>query len=398
MRRLALLGPAFIVGAWQFGPGNIVASSSAGAAQGYSLIWLIVASTIFALVYTDMGIRIGMIAGEKSTVQIIKEKLGNILGILAGIGVFLITLLFSVGNALGTGIGLSFLIGGGVSLWAVVASLIALALVWARHYYRHLERLMITVIALMLTAFTISAFVSRPDWGEAALGLVPGIPAETSGLLILALLGTNFSVNSAFYASYAIREKGTPRDQYRDTTLTDTLAGIVAPGVMAIMIMIAAASILWGEGRTVEEATDMARILEPVAGPVAGIIFGLGIFGAAFSSMVANATAGGSLLADAANLGNRLESKRVKALITVVLLFGATIALLFGSFPIQLIITAQALTIFVVPYLGIMMLLLANDNRRMGSLANSWWQNVLGVLGWLILVAGVVQLIRELFL
>jgi manganese transport protein len=112
---------------------------------------------------------------------------------------------------------------------------------------------------------------------------------------------------------------------------------------------------------------------------------------------MAAATAGGSLLSDAFDWGNQLSSKKVKAVITVVMVFGAAVAVVFGGSPIQLIITAQALTILVVPFVGLVMLLLANDKLRMGSLANSRWQNVLGVLGWLALLAIAIRLVIVLF-
>jgi manganese transport protein len=70
---------------------------------------------------------------------------------------------------------------------------------------------------------------------------------------------------------------------------------------------------------------------------------------------------------------------------------------IFGSAPVQLIIIAQALTIFVVPFVGLVLLWVVNDDARMGRWANSWWQNVLGVLGWLALLATAVRLVWVLF-
>ncbi|MDQ4001787.1 MAG: Nramp family divalent metal transporter [Actinomycetota bacterium] len=395
-RKLALLGPAFLVGAWQFGPGNLTTSSSAGASLGYSLLWVIVVATIFMLVYTDMNIRIGL-AAQGSSIETIKDKLGKAVGALTGIGIFLVALSFQVGNATGAGVGLSLLFGGSVGLWAVVVTLVGLGLVWTRNYYKSLEMVILGLVGLMLMTFVVTAFLSGPDWGEAARGFIPSLPGGQAGLLVVALIGTNFSVTAAFYAGYAIREKGTGRDRYRETTLTDTLAGVIAPGVMTILVIVAAAAVLQPQGATVESPADMARVLEPTIGPLASTIFALGFFGAAFSSLMMAATAGGSVLSDAFGWGNRLSSNRVKAAVTVVYLFGATVAVIFGSSPVQLIIIAQALTIFVVPFVGLILLWVANDNARMGQWANSSWQNVLGALGWLALLATAVRLVWVLF-
>nr|WP_202946966.1 divalent metal cation transporter [Sinorhizobium meliloti] len=89
-KRLALIGPAFVAGAWQFGPGNLTSAVEAGSAYGYSLIWVIVLSTILMIAFTDMSVRIGIIA-RGSMIQTIRDTLGKPVGVLAGISVFFIT-------------------------------------------------------------------------------------------------------------------------------------------------------------------------------------------------------------------------------------------------------------------------------------------------------------------
>ena len=78
-------------------------------------------------------------------------------------------------------------------------------------------------------------------------GLIPNIPPGV-GLLIVALVGTNFSINAAFYAGYATRERGLRPDQYRDATIADTIPGIVAPGVMTCLVIMVAAAVLGDTG------------------------------------------------------------------------------------------------------------------------------------------------------
>ena len=108
---LAMAGPAFIAGAWQFGPGNLASAVEAGSAYSYSLIWVIVLSTVFMLVYADMSVRLG-IRTPQSMISSVKDVLGRRVGVAAGVGVFIITLCFSVGNAVGSGLGLSMVFGG----------------------------------------------------------------------------------------------------------------------------------------------------------------------------------------------------------------------------------------------------------------------------------------------
>ena len=94
-QKLALAGPAFIAGAWQFGPGNLTTAVQAGSAFSYALLWVIAVSRILMIFFTDMSVRVG-IASPDSMIQTIKKYLGRPYGVLAGVSVFFITLCFSV--------------------------------------------------------------------------------------------------------------------------------------------------------------------------------------------------------------------------------------------------------------------------------------------------------------
>jgi manganese transport protein len=133
---------------------------------------------------------------------------------------------------------------------------------------------------------------------------------------------------------------------------------------------------------------ELASVLGPLAGTAGSKIFALGFFAAAFSSMIANATAGGTLLADGLGWGNALSNPRVKSLILVVLGFGLTVTLVAGGqSPVQLLVLAQAMTVVFAPILGVLLVILANNKNLMGDLRNRTWQNVFGVLGLVAILA-----------
>jgi manganese transport protein len=384
------IGPAFITAALVFGPGSITTSSSIGAGLGYSILWVVVLSVVFMLVYSDMGVRLGM-AMRGSPIQTMKEKWGRMTGALVGVGGFLVTTSFQAGNSIGAGVAMNVLFGGSVALWATIFTALAVAFLWLPGYYRSLERVMVGLIAVMLVAFLVTAVSARPAVGELARGLLPSMP-EGSGLLIIALIGTSFSVVGAFYQAYLAQEKGWDAGDYR-RSVRDTFSGILILGAMTMLVMISAAAVLQPQGVTVTSPADMALTLEPTVGQWASVVFAVGIFGASFSSLLGNATIGGALLSDALGFGHRVGSTTVKAFITLVMVLGGIIAVAFGTIPVQLIVFAQAITIFIVPFVGIMMLLLATDRGRMGSLANPLWKNVLAALGWLALLATAIRLV-----
>lgn len=391
---LALMGPAFVAGAWRFGPGALTAAVQAGSQYGYMLLWVILISAVLMFVFNDMAVRLGLASGD-SVITVTKQKLGRPVGIMAGLGVFSITLMFAVGNAVGSGLALSLLLGGSVVGWTLACTVAVGLLIAMRNTYKAMERLLVALIGLMSVGFLASTILSDPNWAAAAKGLVPRFPAEASVLLI-ALIGTNFSINSAFYTGYAIHERKLKREQYRAITLMDTLPGNIATAFMAMLIIIVASAVLHSTGTVATTFPQLASVLEPLAGRLGAILFSLGFFAAAFSSMAANASAGGTLLADALGWNSSLSTWRVKLLVYGVLAWGAMVALVAKGSPIELIIIAQALTVLVAPFLGIILFLLTRRSDVMGDLKNGPWQTGLALVGLVTIFAMSSQLIFRL--
>ena len=136
---------------------------------------------------------------------------------------------------------------------------------------------------------------------------------------------------------------------------------------MTALVIVVAAAVLGKTGEAAPTIVALAGIFEPLAGPIGSTIFALGFFGAAFSSMIANATAGGTMLSDGLGRGASSSSITAKVVSGSILAFGIIVTLLFQASPIQLIVIAQALTIFVAPLLAALILIMANRKSLMGE-------------------------------
>lgn len=396
---LAMAGPAFVVGCWGFGPGNLTTSIQAGSGFGYALVWVAIASTILMLVLADMSVRIG-IKSPVSLLTAVKEKLGTWVGYLAGGAVFVITLMFSVGNAVGSGLALSMLVGGPPLLWTIVCTLLVATLLVFSNVYSVMEKVMVTAMALMALTFVISVAVARPDWWRAAEGVIPTIP-EGSMTVVIALIGTCLSANAAFFTAYGTRERKRTEADYRDITIVDTIPGIAAPGIMTALVILVAAKVFNGplgpEGM-VSTIAGLARVFEPVAGTVGTWIFSLGYFAAAFSAMTANATAGGIMLSDALGKGASASTKTARIFSGFILTWGVAITALFGgTSPVALIVLAQSLTVLTAPVLAFLLVYLATKADFMGNLRNRWWQVALGVCAFGVVLWFWIQLVMGFF-
>ncbi|MEK6479349.1 Nramp family divalent metal transporter [Catalinimonas sp. 4WD22] len=372
------LGPGIITAALVFGPGSLTITSKLGSLYAYNHIWVIVSAIFFMVNFTEMGARIG-IATESSLLSIIKDKWGKAASIILGLGIFAITASFQAGNTVGASLALAELFHTSVGPWVVAFTFTAISLLFFRSFYQVLERVMIVLVGVMLLSFLITLTLASPDLAAIGLGLIPVLPSG-SEVLTIALIASSFSVVGAFYQGYLVKEKGWKKNQIKQGK-KEAIVGVMVLGMISLFILINAAAILYPKGIQVNSATDMGLALEPLYGNTATVIFMLGLFGASFSSLIGNATIGGSLLADAFSLGNQLKSPKVRGMIMLVMVIGAVIALRFGRLPLELIVFAQAITVIIAPLVGVALLVLANDQARMGEFKNNRWKNIVGVLG-----------------
>ena len=80
------------------------------------------------------------------------------------------------------------------------------------------------------------------------------------------------------------------------------------------------------------------------------------------------------------------------------MIVGAGIAIIFGKLPLQAIVLAQSLTIFIVPVIGISLFKIANDKQIMGELVNTNFQKLIGALGLLLLITLAIINAYDLFI
>jgi NRAMP (natural resistance-associated macrophage protein)-like metal ion transporter len=393
-RWIVSLGPGIITAAVVFGPSKITITSKMGAEYGYSLLWIVVVAIFFMIVFTSMADRIG-IALNQSLLTTITQKWGKAVALFLGVGVFLVTSSFQAGNSIGVGISIAEFSQSSPVPWIVVFNIVGIGLLFFRTFYKILEKVMIFLVVLMLFSFVSTLLLSKPPVNQVASGFIPTVPTGSLGLLI-AFVASAFSLVAAFYQCYLVQERKRLNDDVK-VNKNSSITGILILGFMSATVLVCASAILNAKGIKVNNAADMARALEPVFGKYAATLFLIGLFGASFSSLIGNAAVGGTLLGDALGYGNQLNSKAVRLLIALIMIIGATVSIVFGKLPLELIVLAQSVTIFIVPFIGVAMYAIANDAKIMGSLKNSIAIKIAGAAGLLIIIFLAFMNIKNLF-
>ena len=372
-----LLGPGVITAATVLGPGSITVSSKSGALMEYSVLWTVVIAAIFMATFTRMSARIGCL-NDDSLLSIIRTQYHKVLSLLVGVSVFLIAGGFQTGNNIGVGLAMDSMFGGGIGLWAPVFTLIALLFIWtSRDFYKVLEKVMMTLVSIMIVAFLVNVFMSKPSLGKISMGFLPSEPKIWG--LVIAISATSFSIAAAAYQAYLVQGKGWSKSVLKKAQ-QDATIGIVILCGLAGLIMMTSAAVLAPKGITVNSAVDMAVQLEPLLGSLAKWLFLFGLLAASFSSFISNAVLGGMFLSDGLGLGKTLNNISVKIFTTILLIFSTILAVVLKRNPIEILVIAQATTILGGPLVAIVLLILGNNKKVVGEHTNKRTTNVIAAL------------------
>src|SRR5437764_3982062 len=170
---------------------------------------------------------------------------------------------------------------GGVSRYLSVprAAAAVTALVLAGSFHR--VEIVLLVLSSVFVTYIASGILAHPRWGQAARGLVvPDLPLRRHAILVAtATLGTTLAPwGLAFIQSYAVDKKLKPSD-WRFERI-DVVAGAVSTGVIGFFVVVACAETLYRSHTHINDASDAAVALTPLAGHLASTLFAVGLVGA----------------------------------------------------------------------------------------------------------------------
>ena len=269
---LAVMGPGVIAGLSDDDPAGITTYSVLGAKYGYQMLWVLVASTIALIVFQDLGARIGVVT-RQGMIGLVRQKYGARAGtlsasalIIANVGTM--TAEFAGIAAAGQLFGWSRYIS--VPLAALLVSFLVL-----RGSFARVERVFFIVSGVFL-AYIIAGFLSHPNWGQAFKGVVtPTMPFTHDAIYIAtATLGTTLAPwGLAFIQSYAV-DKRLTRDDLK-LLRVDVWTGSLLTGIIGFFVIVTCAATLNKQGITINDASDAAAALKPLAGTMMPLLLGM---------------------------------------------------------------------------------------------------------------------------
>jgi len=392
---LAVVGPGVLAGLSDDDPAGITTYSILGAKYGYQLLWVLALSTAALIVFHEVGVRLGVVTG-KGLLTLVRERFGRRPALLVASALVVAntgTLCAEFAGVAAAG----DLLTGTSRYVSVPLAAVAISILVLRENFHRVEHLLLALSSVFV-AYVVAGILAHPDWGEAAHGLVvPSIPLEREALLVaVATLGTTLAPwGLAFIQSYAVDKRLGVKDLRYERV--DVIVGAVLTGVIGFFVVVACAATLHPQGIDVNDASDAARALEPVAGEAAATLFGLGFLGAALlaAAIVPLSTAYSisETFGRRADLDRGFREERTFYLsFGTVTILAAAIVLIPGAPLIELLFLTQALNAVLLLVLLPFIRSLAKDRELMGENALGRFDRISTALALALVAVSVVAL------
>ena len=369
---LTSIAPGLFLIGYNIGTGSITTMASSGAAYGMTLIWPLLLSCIFTFFLIMLFGRYTSVTG-----MTILTSFRKYFGV--GLAVFvLISLLVSEWISCMGVMGVVTQVvqewsrpltksGNGFSpiLTALIFGALLYYLFW-NGQHKVFEKVLAVFVGIMGLSFVLTMFMVIPDPQEVLQGLVPRIPKDSDAMLIMAgMVGTTMGAILYVVRSILVQEKGWGSSDLK-AERRDAIVSVSMMFILSVAVMAAAAGTLHPAGLKVDNAIDMVKLMEPLAGRFAISIFVGGIVAAGLSSLFPIVLLAPWLFADFNNKPRNMKSTSSRLLVLFGVLLGLVVPI-FGGRPVMVMIISQAMAAIVSPVVLALMLYIYNKKSIMGN-------------------------------
>lgn len=398
------------------GAGAMAAFLLAGAWFRYQLLWVIVLMLPVFVVSADSASRIGALNPRRGMLSLVREHISAPLAWCIVLLVVPVHFLVCMGQVsvmssaalapisaaaasldLGSQVGLALVLAGG-ALWLVLS-----------RGYQRMQRVMTALMLLMFACFLLVALRGLSEWPAILRGFVPTLPADlavsgqraprVASTSIIAMVGAAIAPAALLGLPYLCADAGATR-QALSTGFRHSVVSLGCVfGTHAILVVIAGGFALYGlpdhaSFSDVGQASTVLRAVFPGAlAPAGPVIFSLGLFVAAMTTLVVAAQVTVYLVLDMAGFEWRFtpDNRRYRIALSVFVLGAAALAPLW-EFPALLkVILLMGINVVVIPVVYVILILLSHRVVVMQGVTTPWWRTALLLSGLLASLALAVE-------
>ena len=375
-------------------PGNWATDITGGSKFGYTLLWVLVASNLIALLLQSFSARLGIVTGKDLT-QASRDMYPPAINFSLYIFAEIAIAACDMAEVVGMAIGLKLLFH--LPLWLGICISVLdtfLLLLLMKIGIRKLEAFIISLVLIIGVSFMIELFFASPNFSDVAMGLIPSLPSHEALYVSLAILGATVMPHNLYLHSSLVQTRKFRRTEVdikktiRFNIIDSTIALNLALFVNAAILILAASTFFVSGHFEVSQIEDAYKFLEPLLGTaLAPILFAVALIASGQSSTVTGTLAGQIIMEG--HLQLRIQPWMRRLLTRLLAVIPALITCLVAGEEStgSLLVLSQFILSLQLPFAIVPLIYFTGDKKMMGEFAV---KPLFKFLGWaaVILIAG----------
>jgi manganese transport protein len=298
-RILPFLGPAFVACVAYIDPGNFATNIAGGSKYGYTLVWVIVAANLMAMLIQTLSAKLGIATG-RNLPEVCRERFPRRVSFGLWIQAEAIAMATDLAEFLGAALGFNLLFGIGLFPAAILTAIAAFLILGLQRFgFRPLEATIAAMVGVIGVCYVIELFYANPPLLTVAKhAVLPEFRGSESVLLAVGILGATVMPHVIYLHSALTQHRIVPRNDeeakllYRYTRI-DVLIAMVIAGLINMSMLVVAAPVFFGSGLTNVDSLEGAhRTLEPLLGGASSVLFALALTASGLSSSTVGTMSG----------------------------------------------------------------------------------------------------------
>ena len=405
-RLLGFLGPGFLISVGYMDPGNWATDIAGGSRFGYTLLFVIMASNLMAILLQSLSLKLG-IATERDLAQLCHQAYGPRVSYGLWIGAEIAIAACDMAEVIGSAIGLELLFHipliYGVLITGVDVLLILLLQRWG---FRALEALVIALIGTITALFVVQVLLSHAEhWVALKAMFIPSPSIVTNPEMLyiaIGILGATVMPHNLYLHSSIVQSRKyerTPKGKREAITMAniDSFLALTLALFVNGAILIVAAAVFHSRGLfQVAAIQDAYKLLSPLLGATgASTLFAIALLASGQNSSITGTLAGQVVMEGFIHLKvspwlRRLITRSLAIIPTIIV-----VAVTGEQGTEKLLILSQVILSLQLSFAVFPLVMFTSSKKKMGEFVNAPWLQALawvvavviaGLNGWLLVL------------
>ena len=398
---LAYSGPGALVAVGYMDPGNWITSIAGGAEYKYTLLSVILLSSLVAMLLQSMAARLGIVTGM-DLAQATREHTSKRTGVALWVVTELAIMATDIAEVIGGAVALQLLFGFPLLIGVLITTFdVLLLLLLTKLGFRKIEAIVSCLIAVIFFVFAYEVALADPNSGEVLRGFIPDTKIATDKSMLFLALGivgaTVMPHNLYLHSSIAQARKFDRNDDAEKAkairfTTWDSNIQLTVAFVVNCLLLILGGALFYGTNSELGKFVDLFDALKNpdivgnIASPVLSILFAIALLASGQNSTITGTLSGQIVMEGFIHLKMPLWARRVLTRLLAIVPVIICVIIYGGSETAveDLLLYTQVFLSIALPVSIIPLTMYTSDKKLMGQFANPAWVKF---LAWIIAIA-----------